>query len=202
MSPGDLSVPAANPIHSIGRFSRGKKHYESPQPSTNTFEIKDIRDQKAADGRIQMKRPATAFAHLRRARRSAFRQRNSESTASCPTPKTIMSVVDRRRNCGQHPLHGLALPTPYSRLSRLHLNVSKGGVSASVGRRGACLAFGKRGTRATIGLPGSGRTNTERTHKQPHQHDKLQEPVRWHLLILAALRAAAVVLLVALIGGH
>jgi Protein of unknown function (DUF4236) len=37
------------------------------------------------------------------------------------------------------------------------LNLSKRGVSSvSVGRRGATLNFNKRGTRETVGLPGSG----------------------------------------------
>jgi hypothetical protein len=36
------------------------------------------------------------------------------------------------------------------------VNVSKGGISVSVGKRGATLNFSKRGVRQTIGLPGSG----------------------------------------------
>jgi hypothetical protein len=38
----------------------------------------------------------------------------------------------------------------------VRLNLSKGGVSTSIGRRGATVNFGKNGTRSTIGLPGSG----------------------------------------------
>lgn len=36
------------------------------------------------------------------------------------------------------------------------LNLSKAGVSTSVGKRGATVNFSKRGTRATVGIPGSG----------------------------------------------
>ena len=36
------------------------------------------------------------------------------------------------------------------------VNVSKGGISVSVGKRGATLNFSKHGVRQTIGLPGSG----------------------------------------------
>ena len=36
------------------------------------------------------------------------------------------------------------------------VNVSKGGISLSVGRRGATLNFSKRGVRQTVGIPGSG----------------------------------------------
>jgi hypothetical protein len=35
----------------------------------------------------------------------------------------------------------------------LHLNLSKSGVSTSVGRRGAWFTVGHRGTRSTVGLP-------------------------------------------------
>lgn len=38
----------------------------------------------------------------------------------------------------------------------IRLNVSKSGVSASVGTRGATINVGKRGTRAAIGVPGTG----------------------------------------------
>jgi hypothetical protein len=46
----------------------------------------------------------------------------------------------------------------------LHLNLSKFGVSASVGRRGSWLTFGPRGTRATVGIPGTGLSYTESSH--------------------------------------
>lgn len=36
------------------------------------------------------------------------------------------------------------------------LNLSKGGVSASVGKPGATINFGKRGVKGTAGIPGSG----------------------------------------------
>ena len=42
----------------------------------------------------------------------------------------------------------------------LRLNLSRSGVSTSVGGRGAWLTFGKRGTRATVGLPGTGLSYT------------------------------------------
>jgi hypothetical protein len=38
----------------------------------------------------------------------------------------------------------------------LRINLSKSGGSLSVGRRGATLNFSGRGTKATVGLPGSG----------------------------------------------
>lgn len=38
----------------------------------------------------------------------------------------------------------------------LRLNLSKSGPSVSVGGRGAWLTFGKKGARATVGIPGTG----------------------------------------------
>jgi Protein of unknown function (DUF4236) len=54
----------------------------------------------------------------------------------------------------------------------LRLNLSKSGVSASVGTRGAWLTFGKRGTRATVGIPGTGisYTQTLPRHEQHSEH--------------------------------
>jgi len=43
----------------------------------------------------------------------------------------------------------------------LRLNLSKSGVSASVGRRGLWFTVGPRGTRETVGLPGTGISYTE-----------------------------------------
>ncbi len=42
----------------------------------------------------------------------------------------------------------------------LRLNVSKSGVSTSVGGRGAWFTFGNRSPRATVGLPGTGLSYT------------------------------------------
>ncbi|MBQ2658069.1 MAG: DUF4236 domain-containing protein [Erysipelotrichaceae bacterium] len=41
-------------------------------------------------------------------------------------------------------------------LPGVKLNLSKSGVSTSVGKRGGTLNFSRRGTRATVGIPGSG----------------------------------------------
>ena len=50
----------------------------------------------------------------------------------------------------------------------LRLNVSKSGVSASVGRRGLWLTAGPRGTRETIGLPETGISYTEQQRIGDH----------------------------------
>jgi len=57
----------------------------------------------------------------------------------------------------------------------LRLNVSPSGVSASIGRRGSWLTFGPRGTRATVGIPGTGLSYTEQSPwarpKSAHDYD-------------------------------
>ena len=48
-------------------------------------------------------------------------------------------------------------------LPGLRLNLSKSGVSTSIGTRGAWFMIGPRGTRTTVGLPGTGLSCTEQT---------------------------------------
>lgn len=47
-------------------------------------------------------------------------------------------------------------------LPGLRLNLSKSGVSASIGAPGATVNLSDRGTRATVGLPGTGLSYTEK----------------------------------------
>lgn len=54
----------------------------------------------------------------------------------------------------------------------LRLNLSKSGGSVSVGRRGATVNLSGRGTRTTVGLPGTGisyssTTSSRRSSRQP-----------------------------------
>jgi hypothetical protein len=51
----------------------------------------------------------------------------------------------------------------------LRLNLSKSGVSASIGTRGATVNVSERGTKATVGLPGTGLSYSEQLSK-PEQH--------------------------------
>ena len=52
------------------------------------------------------------------------------------------------------------------------INVSRGGISVSVGRPGATLNFSKRGVRQTIGLPGSGVSETSYLFKKDSKSEK------------------------------
>src|SRR5512132_3396197 len=51
-------------------------------------------------------------------------------------------------------------------------NVSKGGISFTVGRKGFHLNFSKRGVRQTVGLPGSGISESSYIFKNESDEDK------------------------------
>jgi hypothetical protein len=51
---------------------------------------------------------------------------------------------------------GLRLRRRIKILPGVHLNISKSGISTSIGRPGATFNIGKRGKYVTLGLPGSG----------------------------------------------
>ena len=47
----------------------------------------------------------------------------------------------------------------------LRVNLSKSGLSTSIGKRDAWFTLGPRGSRATVGLPGTGLSYTEQTSR-------------------------------------
>lgn len=52
----------------------------------------------------------------------------------------------------------------------IRLNVSKSGLSASVGRPGATVNISNRGTRATVGIPGTGISYSEKLDLPAEDH--------------------------------
>jgi hypothetical protein len=52
------------------------------------------------------------------------------------------------------------------------VNMSKGGMSITVGRKGFHLNFSKRGVRQTVGLPGSGISESSYIFKNKEDEDK------------------------------
>jgi hypothetical protein len=68
----------------------------------------------------------------------------------------------------------------------LKVNVSKSGVSESLGTRGAWFTVGPRGRRSTVGLPGTGMSYTE-------QHRGGGGEVGWILLLLVVVAVLAFV---------
>jgi hypothetical protein len=55
------------------------------------------------------------------------------------------------------------------------VNMSKGGMSISVGRKGFHLNFSKRGVRQTVGLPGSGISESSYLFKNKADEDKREK---------------------------
>lgn len=85
-------------------------------------------------------------------------------------------------------------------LPGLRLNLSRSGVSASIGKPGATINVGgKHGPRATIGVPGTGLSYTQRL-SEPEKVQGMQPPQPdgrsgWPVgLILAAVAAVVLVL--------
>jgi hypothetical protein len=78
----------------------------------------------------------------------------------------------------------------------LRLNFSKSGVSTSVGGRGAWFTFGPKGTRTTVGLPGTGFSYTEQTSA------KQKSPARRGSTLAVAVLVLAVILVLAFVSAH
>lgn len=57
-------------------------------------------------------------------------------------------------------------------LPGVKINVSKGGISVTVGTRGFHLTFGKHGIRQTVGIPGSGLSETSYLIKNEPDSEK------------------------------
>lgn len=55
------------------------------------------------------------------------------------------------------------------------VNVSKGGISFSVGKPGATLNFSKRGVKQTVGIPGSGLSHSSYIVKNKAEEEKETE---------------------------
>ncbi len=70
----------------------------------------------------------------------------------------------------------------------VRLNTSLGGVSATLGRRGASVNVGKRGVRGTVGIPGSGLSYSEQlTHSSAPRRAAQRRPgTGWKAVLLAA----------------
>jgi hypothetical protein len=79
-------------------------------------------------------------------------------------------------------------------LRGLRLNLSKSGISASIGTRGAWLTVGRNGRRTTLGLPGTGISYTTTSSRHEHQVAGAQPPrasAGWLIALLVLLAIAA-----------
>lgn len=61
-------------------------------------------------------------------------------------------------------------------LPGVHVNISRSGISTSVGVRGASLTFGKRGTYLNTGLPGTGISWRSRVNNKHPATDSIPSP--------------------------
>lgn len=80
----------------------------------------------------------------------------------------------------------------------LGLNLSKNGISASVGTRGAWYTVGSRGSRATFGIPGTGIFWTEQLNSKVAPRP--QPPHAGHQVSFVIFLLAVVVAIIALHG--
>jgi hypothetical protein len=76
-------------------------------------------------------------------------------------------------------------------LPGVRINLSKSGVSTSVGVPGATINFSDKGTRTTVGIPGSGMSYSERVSgnqagQEPGEPDQ-QSSGNWLLWVIAAI---------------
>ena len=62
-------------------------------------------------------------------------------------------------------------------LPGVKINLSKSGISTSIGVRGATVNIGKHGTRATVGLPGTGISYSEKLSDPTHPAAESQVPL-------------------------
>jgi hypothetical protein len=88
-------------------------------------------------------------------------------------------MIEQERNsglCHSPAFEGGTMPIRFRRTFKLFpgvkINVSKGGTSISLGTRGATLNFSRRGVRQTVGLPGSGLSETSYLIKNEPKSDK------------------------------
>ena len=86
-------------------------------------------------------------------------------------------------------------------LPGIRLNLSKSGVSATIGKRGASINISERGTRGTVGLPGTGISYSEKLSDPAPAPNRPQTDAPgvaggvFTVLILAALACVAWVVL-------
>ncbi len=73
----------------------------------------------------------------------------------------------------------------------VRINLSKSGVSTSVGVPGATVNFSDRGTRTTVGIPGTGMSYSERVsgsnNGEPPGEPETQGSGTWLLWVIAAI---------------
>jgi hypothetical protein len=88
---------------------------------------------------------------------------------------------------------GLRFRRSFRILPGWRMNVSKSGISTSLGRRGAWFTIGPRGTRETIGIPGTGISYTEQRPLKPRAPSRVAALVGLVALLAVILFAGYVI---------
>jgi hypothetical protein len=88
-------------------------------------------------------------------------------------------------------------------LPGVRLNLSKSGVSASVGTRGAWFTLGAKGARTTVGIPGTGisYTTTSSSHGHQEQHQDAMQAADTPSRLGSTARALLILLVLLAIAG-
>lgn len=76
----------------------------------------------------------------------------------------------------------------------VRLNISRRGVSTSVGVPGATVNFSDRGTRGTVGIPGTGLSYSEQLGSANDAQERAQISLGWIIAVLAMAFVAWLVL--------
>lgn len=76
-------------------------------------------------------------------------------------------------------------------LPGLRLNISKSGVSTSIGRPGATVNIGRRGVRGTVGLPGTGMSYSDMIFRPSSTHSSAPDSAEERMPGAEVSRAAA-----------
>jgi len=69
----------------------------------------------------------------------------------------------------------------------MRINLSKGGISTSLGKRGATLNFGKGGVKSTLGIPGSGLSFSQNLGDTKRKNDATTNILTWVILGIVGL---------------
>lgn len=83
-------------------------------------------------------------------------------------------------------VRGVAMPFRFYRrfgAGPFRINVSKGGLSYSIGRRGAWLTFGRGRVRETVGLPGTGLSWYQQRRLPARAARTARHPLTWLTIV-------------------